>query len=80
MPGGAPDADVVAEAAGGAKARTLAARHLPDAVLADVRTAGTDGPTATGTPRGARRPPQAPVPPTAAAPSPVRLQEPGATA
>ncbi|WP_246212581.1 response regulator [Streptomyces abyssomicinicus] len=58
MLGGAPDIDVVAEAADGAQAQTLAARHLPDIVLMDIRMAGMDGLTATEILRGAQRPPE----------------------
>ena len=42
-----PDLEVVAEAADGDSAVTLAALHHPDVVLMDVRMTGTDGITAT---------------------------------
>lgn len=40
---GRPDIEVVAEAADGAEAVTLAAEHRPDVVLLDVRMPGLDG-------------------------------------
>jgi DNA-binding NarL/FixJ family response regulator len=42
-----PDVEVVAEAADGAEAVVLAARHRPDVVLMDLRMPGLDGAAAT---------------------------------
>jgi DNA-binding NarL/FixJ family response regulator len=42
-----PDVEVVGEAADGAEAVALAARHRPDVVLMDLRMPGVDGATAT---------------------------------
>ncbi|MEQ3552065.1 response regulator transcription factor [Pseudonocardia nematodicida] len=45
--GSQPDLEVVAEAADGAQALTVAREHRPDVVLMDIRMPGTDGLTAT---------------------------------
>lgn len=58
MLGGAPDLEVVAEAADGAEASAQAARHRPDVVLMDIRMPGVDGLTATAALRGGPRPPE----------------------
>ncbi|GAA3025794.1 response regulator transcription factor [Streptosporangium longisporum] len=47
MLGGAPDVEVVAEAADGAEVPALVSAHRPDLVLMDIRMPGVDGLTAT---------------------------------
>ncbi|MEV8532526.1 response regulator transcription factor [Streptomyces sp. NPDC051211] len=47
MLGGAPDLQVVGEAADGAEVPALVAAHAPDVVLMDIRMPGTDGLAAT---------------------------------
>ncbi|QES52780.1 DNA-binding response regulator [Streptomyces venezuelae] len=47
MLGGAPDLEVVGEAADGAEVPALVAAHSPDLVLMDIRMPGTDGLAAT---------------------------------
>lgn len=47
MLGGAPDMEVVAEAADGADVAALVAEHSPDVVLMDIRMPGMDGLAAT---------------------------------
>jgi DNA-binding NarL/FixJ family response regulator len=47
MLGGAPDIEIVAEAADGAAVPTLVATHQPDLVLMDIRMPGVDGLAAT---------------------------------
>ncbi|MGA6158973.1 response regulator [Stenotrophomonas sp. NPDC087984] len=47
MLGGAPDIEVVAEAADGAEVPALVAAHRPGVVLMDIRMPGVDGLTAT---------------------------------
>ncbi|MGW2327702.1 response regulator transcription factor [Streptomyces sp. NPDC001700] len=49
MLGGAPDIEIVAEAADGAEVPALVARHGPDLVLMDIRMPGVDGLSATRT-------------------------------
>ncbi|EFL28424.1 regulatory protein, LuxR:Response regulator receiver [Streptomyces himastatinicus ATCC 53653] len=49
MLGGAPDIEIVAEAADGAEVPALVDRHGPDLVLMDIRMPGVDGLTATRT-------------------------------
>jgi DNA-binding NarL/FixJ family response regulator len=52
MLGGAPDLEVVAEAADGSEVAPLVAEHAPDVVLMDIRMPGTDGLAATEELRG----------------------------
>lgn len=47
MLGGAPDIEIVAEAADGAEVPALVAHHGPDLVLMDIRMPGVDGLSAT---------------------------------
>ncbi|SNS64041.1 two component transcriptional regulator, LuxR family [Streptosporangium subroseum] len=47
MLGGAPDIEIVAEAADGAEVPALVAAYGPDLVLMDIRMPGVDGPAAT---------------------------------
>ncbi|OJF15321.1 DNA-binding response regulator [Couchioplanes caeruleus subsp. caeruleus] len=49
MLGGAPDIEIVAEAADGAQVPALVTTHRPDLVLMDIRMPGVDGLTATET-------------------------------
>ncbi|CAL9552478.1 Transcriptional regulatory protein LiaR [Streptomyces sp. enrichment culture] len=56
MLGGAPDVEVVAEAADGAEVAALVAEHSPDVVLMDIRMPGTDGLAATEALRARGRP------------------------
>ncbi|MEV5510673.1 response regulator transcription factor [Streptomyces orinoci] len=58
MFGGAPDLEVVAEAADGAEVRDLVARHSPQVVLMDIRMPRVDGLAATEELRGLPRPPE----------------------
>ncbi|MGH3312392.1 MAG: response regulator [Streptomyces sp.] len=58
MLGGAPDLDVVGEAADGGEVAGLAARHSPDVVLMDIRMPTVDGLTATAALRALPRPPE----------------------
>ncbi|MBO0651980.1 response regulator transcription factor [Streptomyces triculaminicus] len=58
MLGGAPDLEVVAEAADGGEVGPLVAAHSPDVVLMDIRMPGTDGLAATEALRGRPEPPE----------------------
>jgi DNA-binding NarL/FixJ family response regulator len=55
---GAPDIEVVAEAADGAEAVTVADAHAPDVMLMDIRMPRVDGLVATQRLRSRPRPPQ----------------------
>ncbi|MEU0743100.1 response regulator transcription factor [Streptomyces sp. NPDC006134] len=56
MLGGAPDVEVVAEAADGSEVAALVAEHSPDVVLMDIRMPGMDGLAATEALRARPRP------------------------
>ncbi|MEX2985403.1 response regulator [Streptomyces sp. C36] len=58
MLGGAPDLEVVAEAADGGEVGPLVVAHSPDVVLMDIRMPGTDGLAATEALRGRPEPPE----------------------
>ncbi|PHQ48574.1 DNA-binding response regulator [Streptomyces cinnamoneus] len=58
MLGGAPDIEVVAEAADGAEVEALVEAHTPDVVLMDIRMPTVDGLAATEALRGRPRPPE----------------------
>jgi len=56
--GGSPDIEIVAEAADGAEALTVAEAHWPDVILMDIRMPKVDGLTATQRIRRRPDPPQ----------------------